>query len=76
MVDISGQVSMPLSAKVESNLVITSPLTKQTSEGGILEFKIPGKFIHFNTIEEFNACDFQEVAEKHGISADVLHNGC
>ena len=62
---------MPMNTKVESNLVITSPSVKHKTEGGILEFKIPGKFIHFNTIEEYQACTFDNVAERYGLSFDI-----
>ena len=58
---MTATISMPMSAKVSSNFIIDetsfaamdgeeSPLK---TTGGLLEFQICGKFIHFNTIEEF-----------------------
>ena len=54
-VDIQGTISMPMSKNVSSNLVIDENGfgQKTKSTGGLLEFQVPGKFIHFNTIEEY-----------------------
>jgi hypothetical protein len=52
---IFGHVSMPLSKQVSSNLLISSPAKKESSTGGILEFRVEGLFLHFNTIEEYNS---------------------
>ena len=72
--DISATVSMPMSSKVGSNLVVSSPdKIKAKSSGGILEFSIPGKLIHFNTIEEFTALDLNlpDLISKYGLKSDI-----
>ena len=54
---------MPMNNKVPSDLVITGDFDEFDQikgQGGLLEFKIPGKFIHFNTIEEYQAFDLKE----------------
>lgn len=62
---------MPHSTKVASNLVITSPSSKST-EGGLVEFKIRGKFIHFNTVEEYNSFEFNHASIKSlGIEGEI-----
>ena len=62
---------MPMNANVASSLVIdgdsfindSEKSEKQTTTGGIIDFQISGKFLHFNTIEEYNAFDFKEVVD-------------
>jgi hypothetical protein len=34
--------------------------TKKTT-GGLLQFPVPGKFIHFNTIEEYQGFTFNDL---------------
>lgn len=73
---------MPMNAKVAASLVLDgdsfvnepeSAERQMTTTGGIIEFQIMGKFLHFNTIEEYNAFHFNEVAdskelqEKYGL---------
>lgn len=47
--------------------------------GGLLQFLVPGLFIHTNTIEEFEALDLDSICEKEKskISSEVkeLANG-
>ena len=57
-VSITGILGSPPSKQVSSNLVISSPWINQSQTGGPMEFKIPGTFLHFNTIEEFTAFKF------------------
>jgi hypothetical protein len=54
-VDIQGTISMPMSKNISSNLVIDENGfgQKTKSTGGLLEFNVSGKFIHFNTIEDY-----------------------
>lgn len=52
---------MPMNNKVSSDLVIQGNFDQPShskGSGGLLEFTIPGRFIHFNTIEEYQAFDF------------------
>ena len=65
--DILATVSMPMSQKVSADLVIggqsfdndgfqqNQSLSK--GSGGLLEFTVLGKFLHFNTIEEYQHFD-------------------
>ena len=41
----------------------TGAQEKQMTTGGIIDFALSGKFLHFNTIEEYNAFDFKELAD-------------
>jgi len=62
---------MPMSSKVSSSLVLDESsfalndfeAQAQKTTGGLIEFQHIGKFIHFNTIEEYNAFDFSNVQE-------------
>ena len=54
---------------------------KATTTGGIIDFQLKGKFMHFNTIEEYNAFTFSELAssadlqKKYGLPdlAELIH---
>lgn len=53
--------TVPASLVLDSSSFIdeNAPADNTTTHGGIIEFKVPGKFIHFNTIEEYNAFDLK-----------------
>ena len=65
--DIMGTISLPMSQKVSADLVIGGQSFDNTGysqhqslskgSGGLLEFTVPGKFLHFNTIEEYQHFD-------------------
>ena len=60
---IQGTISMPMNNKVSSDLVIQGNFDEASHSkpsGGLLEFTIPGRFIHFNTIEEYQAFEFEK----------------
>lgn len=70
--DLVASISMPMNANVASSLVLdgdsfvseeSSSSAKATTTGGIIDFQLKGKFMHFNTIEEYNAFDYAEVVE-------------
>ena len=79
--DLRAYISMPMNTTVASSLVLDGDSfindqqaqEKQTTTGGIIDFQLPGKFLHFNTIEEYNAFQFSEVVdnkelqEKYGL---------
>ena len=58
---MAATISMPMSAKVSSNFILDETSfdslegegNPMKTTGGLLEFQIGGKFIHFNTIEEY-----------------------
>ena len=64
--DVTATISMPMNANVASSLVLNETSFQSVDEqlqpskttGGLIEFQIHGKFIHFNTIEEYQAFDF------------------
>ena len=70
--DLRATISMPMNPTVAASLVLDGDsfvgqqdveTASSTTSGGIIEFQIPGKFLHFNTIEEYNAFDFKSVVE-------------
>ena len=62
---------MPMNTTVAASLVLdgdsfindTGAQEKQMTTRGIIDFALSGKFLHFNTIEEYNAFDFKELAD-------------
>lgn len=53
---------MPMSKQVSSSLVLDeSSFQGETPNhtGGLIEFKVEGVFLHFNTIEEYQAFDYK-----------------
>ena len=54
-----------MNQNIASNIVIdedslsASPTKQKT--GGLLQFPVHGKFIHFNTIEEYQALEFPQI---------------
>jgi hypothetical protein len=64
-VDITTTITLPMNQTVPSSILIDeSSLTntpKTLKSGGLLQFTIPGLFIHFNTIEEYNSFNFQDL---------------
>lgn len=80
--DLRATISMPMNKTVAASLVLDgdsflcdqgSETKKMVSSGGIIDFQLAGKFLHFNTIEEYNAFDFstvaasQELRDKYGL---------
>ena len=63
--DIEGAVSMPPSDKVGANLILSKTNEQIVSTGGILEFAVKGKLIHYNTIEEYNMFDFKDISQQN-----------
>ena len=70
--DLRATISMPMNTTVAASLVVDGDSfvneagnadKQKTTTGGIIEFQVMGKFLHFNTIEEYNAFDFKTVAE-------------
>ena len=69
--NLRAYISMPMNTTVAASLVLdgdsyindTGAQEKQMTTGGIIDFALSGKFLHFNTIEEYNAFDFKELAD-------------
>jgi hypothetical protein len=66
-IDITTTITLPMNQTVPSSILIdessltTSPTTQKS--GGLLQFTIPGLFIHLNTIEEYNSFTFDSVSK-------------
>lgn len=66
--EVLGQIALPNSINSPSDLILTGQsfpgVTRKKVTGGLLQFLVPGQFLHTNTIEEFEALDLDSILEQ------------
>jgi len=82
-IEIFGQIALPNSVNNPSDLYLSAQsfpdVPRKKVTGGLLQFLVPGVFVHTNTIEEYEELDLEAIlAKQHEhISGEVreLPNG-
>ena len=70
-VEIEGRISLPMSQSTPQNMSLNDNSFKKTQKksiGGLISSSLNGTFIHTNTIEEYNAINFNEIVAEEAKS--------